>query len=36
MREYRRGKRAAFLPVVRVEELWDVPLPEVRARLGLA
>jgi ubiquinone biosynthesis protein COQ4 len=36
VREYRRGKRAAFLPVVRVEELWDVPLPEVRVRLGLA
>ncbi|MBM4377343.1 MAG: hypothetical protein FJ095_19865 [Deltaproteobacteria bacterium] len=36
MREYRRGKRAAFLPVVRVEELWDVPLAEVRTRLGLA
>ncbi|MBM4358964.1 MAG: hypothetical protein FJ096_12740 [Deltaproteobacteria bacterium] len=35
-RGYRRGKRAAFLPVVRVEELWELPLDEVRARLRLA
>lgn len=36
MRGYRLGKQAAFLPVVRVEELWDLPLEAVRARLGLA
>ena len=32
---YRRGKRAAFLPVVRLEDLWAMPLTEVRERLGL-
>jgi ubiquinone biosynthesis protein COQ4 len=32
---YRRGKRAAFLPVVRVEDMWALPLSEVRARLRI-
>jgi ubiquinone biosynthesis protein COQ4 len=35
LRGYRRGKEADFLPVVRVEELWELPLDEVRARLHL-
>ena len=30
-----RGKRAAFLPAVRWEELLALPVDEVRARLGV-
>lgn len=32
---YRRGRDAAFLPVVRFEALWDRPVGEVRAQLGI-
>jgi ubiquinone biosynthesis protein COQ4 len=34
-RAWRRGRRAAWLPAVRYEELLAVPLAEVRARLGI-
>ncbi len=33
---YRRGKRAKFLGAVRWEHLWERPLAEVRADLGIA
>ena len=32
---YRRGKKAAFLPSVRWEELWGERVEEVRRRLGI-
>lgn len=32
---YRRGKRAKFLPVLRLEEMWSLPLEEVRRSLGI-
>lgn len=32
---YRRGRGAAFLPVVRFEAMWDRPLDEVRIALGI-
>lgn len=36
LRGYRRGKAAAFLPVVRFEKMWSRPLEEVRRELGIA
>lgn len=33
---YRRGRRAAFLGSVRWETMWDRPLADVRAELGIA
>lgn len=30
---YRRGKRAAFLPVVKFEDMWSLPVTEVREKL---
>ena len=35
MRAYRRGQEAGFLAAGRWEVLWEEPLSEVRARLGL-
>ncbi len=32
---YRRGKRAAFLPSVWLEEMWALPLEEARKRLSI-
>ncbi len=32
---FQRGRDAAFLPVVRFEELWDRPLDELRRELGI-
>jgi ubiquinone biosynthesis protein COQ4 len=32
---YKRGKAARFLPTVRFEDLWELPLVEVRERLGI-
>lgn len=32
---YRRGKKAEFLPPLWLEEMWDRPLDEVRAELGI-
>ncbi|MFO0549881.1 MAG: Coq4 family protein [Polyangiaceae bacterium] len=32
---YRRGKSAVFLPVVRFEKMWELPLAEVQRRLGV-
>lgn len=32
---YRRGRDAAFLPVVRFEKYWERPLDEVRRELGV-
>jgi ubiquinone biosynthesis protein COQ4 len=35
LRGYRRGKRAAFLPVVRFESMWSRPLEDVRRELHI-
>lgn len=32
---YRRGRRAEFLPPLWLEEMWDRPLDELRAELGI-
>jgi ubiquinone biosynthesis protein COQ4 len=36
LRAWRRGRRAAWLPAVRYEDLLTLPLADVRARLGIA
>ncbi len=36
LRAYRRGKAAAFLPVVRFEDMWERPLEDVRRELGIS
>lgn len=33
---YRRGKQAAFLPTIKWEDLWTLPLDEVRRRVNIA
>ncbi len=35
LRGYRRGKAAAFLPVVRFESMWSRPLEDVRRELAI-
>jgi ubiquinone biosynthesis protein COQ4 len=35
LEDYRRGKRAAFLPTMRWEGMWHRPLAEVRRELGI-
>jgi ubiquinone biosynthesis protein COQ4 len=35
VKSFRRGRNAAFLPVVRWETMWETPLSEVRDRLGV-